>query len=250
MNEEPFDSNQNIVGKFDYESQRTANQVSDLSEYTNQQQNIPFYHFHTLNQDMIYLPVQIISQNNLQNFAPPNIQFHYNNANYQFQSNANINFESISHPISNTNNFPSVRQDIEKEIVSPPRVFRYWREEEDTLLLKLKKNKRLSWREISTHFPKRTLNACQFRWRKLQVNKTTVFELPPNLEENSTDSNDNNDCNERNEDNECNASNGSSDDGDSNGANDSNKDRVQNADEKKLQEPYCGVPYALKMLLN
>lgn len=42
-----------------------------------------------------------------------------------------------------------------------------WTADDDKLLRHLKEEKKLGWREISVHFPKRTLNACQFRWRRL-----------------------------------------------------------------------------------
>ncbi|GMG30559.1 unnamed protein product [Ambrosiozyma monospora] len=44
-----------------------------------------------------------------------------------------------------------------------------WSPEDDRLLRILKEEQKLGWREISTHFPSRTLNACQFRWRRIVI---------------------------------------------------------------------------------
>lgn len=44
-----------------------------------------------------------------------------------------------------------------------------WPPEDDRLLRKLKEEKKLGWREIASYFPNRTLNACQFRWRRLVI---------------------------------------------------------------------------------
>ncbi|QPG74159.1 hypothetical protein FOA43_001483 [Brettanomyces nanus] len=44
-----------------------------------------------------------------------------------------------------------------------------WPPEDDRLLRELKEEKNLGWREIASYFPHRTLNACQFRWRRLVV---------------------------------------------------------------------------------
>ncbi|KAH3666208.1 hypothetical protein OGAPHI_004397 [Ogataea philodendri] len=44
-----------------------------------------------------------------------------------------------------------------------------WTPEDDKLLRMLKEEKNYGWREIASYFPNRTLNACQFRWRRLVV---------------------------------------------------------------------------------
>jgi hypothetical protein len=47
------------------------------------------------------------------------------------------------------------------------RKYKLWSEEEDKLLIDLKSKKCMSWKKITEQFSDRTLNACQFRWRKL-----------------------------------------------------------------------------------
>ncbi|KAG7939511.1 hypothetical protein KL934_000445 [Ogataea polymorpha] len=44
-----------------------------------------------------------------------------------------------------------------------------WSPEDDKLLRMLKEEKNYGWREIASYFPNRTINACQFRWRRLVV---------------------------------------------------------------------------------
>ncbi|RLV91876.1 Transcriptional regulatory protein TOD6 [Spathaspora sp. JA1] len=43
-----------------------------------------------------------------------------------------------------------------------------WDAEDDILLMHLKDNQKLGWKEIASHFTNRTPNACQFRWRRLK----------------------------------------------------------------------------------
>lgn len=42
-----------------------------------------------------------------------------------------------------------------------------WDPHDDFLLRHLKEQRKLGWKEIALHFPNRTTNACQFRWRRL-----------------------------------------------------------------------------------
>ncbi|AOW02248.1 hypothetical protein B0I75DRAFT_18130 [Yarrowia lipolytica] len=42
-----------------------------------------------------------------------------------------------------------------------------WDPHDDLLLRHLKETLKLGWKEIASHFPNRTPNACQFRWRRL-----------------------------------------------------------------------------------
>lgn len=42
-----------------------------------------------------------------------------------------------------------------------------WSKKEDKLLLSLKSIDHLNWCQIASHFPDRTTNGCQFRWRRL-----------------------------------------------------------------------------------
>lgn len=43
-----------------------------------------------------------------------------------------------------------------------------WDAEDDILLMHLKDQQKLGWKEIASHFTNRTPNACQFRWRRLK----------------------------------------------------------------------------------
>lgn len=43
-----------------------------------------------------------------------------------------------------------------------------WDALDDLLLMHLKDNQKLGWKEIASHFHNRTPNACQFRWRRLK----------------------------------------------------------------------------------
>ncbi|KAG7194532.1 uncharacterized protein KQ657_004747 [Scheffersomyces spartinae] len=43
-----------------------------------------------------------------------------------------------------------------------------WEAEDDILLMHLKDNQKLGWKDIASHFNNRTPNACQFRWRRLK----------------------------------------------------------------------------------
>lgn len=43
-----------------------------------------------------------------------------------------------------------------------------WDAEDDILLMHLKDQQKLGWKEIASHFQNRTPNACQFRWRRLK----------------------------------------------------------------------------------
>jgi hypothetical protein len=42
-----------------------------------------------------------------------------------------------------------------------------WSAKDDELLRYLKEVEKIGWRDISMYFPSRTINACQFRWRRL-----------------------------------------------------------------------------------
>lgn len=44
-----------------------------------------------------------------------------------------------------------------------------WDAEDDILLMHLKDQQKLGWKEIASHFVNRTPNACQFRWRRLKL---------------------------------------------------------------------------------
>lgn len=43
-----------------------------------------------------------------------------------------------------------------------------WSIEDDQLLMALKDQRGLGWKQIACHFNNRTPNACQFRWRRLK----------------------------------------------------------------------------------
>ncbi|EMG49020.1 hypothetical protein G210_0319 [Candida maltosa Xu316] len=51
---------------------------------------------------------------------------------------------------------------------APSRTPTSWDAEDDVLLMHLKDNQKLGWKEIASHFNNRTPNACQFRWRRLK----------------------------------------------------------------------------------
>lgn len=51
---------------------------------------------------------------------------------------------------------------------NPSRTPTSWDAEDDILLMHLKDNQKLGWKEIASHFNNRTPNACQFRWRRLK----------------------------------------------------------------------------------
>ena len=44
-----------------------------------------------------------------------------------------------------------------------------WDALDDILLMHLKDQQKLGWKEIASNFTNRTPNACQFRWRRLKV---------------------------------------------------------------------------------
>lgn len=52
-----------------------------------------------------------------------------------------------------------------------------WTGKEDILLKDLKDKQHLSWKEIATYFPTRTLNACQFRWRRLTIKEKNKIKI-------------------------------------------------------------------------
>lgn len=53
-----------------------------------------------------------------------------------------------------------------------------WDAEDDILLMHLKDQQKLGWKEIASHFNNRTPNACQFRWRRLKLGN---LKNPPKL---------------------------------------------------------------------
>lgn len=53
-----------------------------------------------------------------------------------------------------------------------------WDAEDDVLLMHLKDQQKLGWKEIASHFNNRTPNACQFRWRRLKLGN---LKNPPKL---------------------------------------------------------------------
>lgn len=52
-----------------------------------------------------------------------------------------------------------------------------WTSKEDQLLRDLKGKQNLSWRDISLYFPTRTINACQFRWRRLTIREANKLKV-------------------------------------------------------------------------
>lgn len=53
-----------------------------------------------------------------------------------------------------------------------------WDAQDDILLMHLKDQQKLGWKEIASHFTNRTPNACQFRWRRLKLGN---LKNPPKL---------------------------------------------------------------------
>lgn len=53
-----------------------------------------------------------------------------------------------------------------------------WDAQDDILLMHLKDQQKLGWKEIASHFNNRTPNACQFRWRRLKLGN---LKNPPKL---------------------------------------------------------------------
>lgn len=87
------------------------------------------------------------------------------------------------------------------------RKYKLWTEEEDRLLIDLKKNKLFSWKEIALRFTDRTLHACQFRWRKISpyITEHGSIEIDRHILENGSENetesdNDNDNSNELNND--------------------------------------------------
>ncbi|CAI5755525.1 unnamed protein product [Candida verbasci] len=72
-------------------------------------------------------------------------------------NNNNINTQA-----SNTSNTTATTT------TKPSRTPTSWDAEDDILLMHLKDNQKLGWKEIASNFNNRTPNACQFRWRRLK----------------------------------------------------------------------------------
>lgn len=85
------------------------------------------------------------------------------------RNNCSSNFVFVD--ISHIEKLPPQEKLSLEQLRKPKRRFKLWTEEEDQLLLKLKKNSDLNWREIAARFPTRTLNACQYRINKLKNTK-------------------------------------------------------------------------------
>lgn len=69
------------------------------------------------------------------------------------------------------------------------RKYKLWSKDEDVLLVDLKRNKLLSWKEIALRFSDRTLHACQFRWRKISpfINQDGILEMDEEEEDEDDD---------------------------------------------------------------
>lgn len=59
--------------------------------------------------------------------------------------------------------------DIPKDAKNFSRTPTSWDAEDDILLMHLKDQQKLGWKEIASNFNNRTPNACQFRWRRLKL---------------------------------------------------------------------------------
>lgn len=71
--------------------------------------------------------------------------------------------------LSNLKIFPPQENMSLKNLEEPRKTKKRWTKEEDLLLYELKANPKLSWREIATKFPTRTIKACQFRASVLKI---------------------------------------------------------------------------------
>lgn len=110
----------------------------------------------------------------------PNTYYLSNNLPYLPPFNGNIQnsphqyFPTIYHTTSNDNfDFRQQLQYRQQHFIQQQqkqrhkRKYKLWSEKEDRILVDLKKNKLLSWKDIAKKFSDRTLHACQFRWRKI-----------------------------------------------------------------------------------
>ena len=61
-----------------------------------------------------------------------------------------------------------LNQNPDLPVKNPSRTPTSWDAEDDILLMHLKDNQKLGWKEIASNFTNRTPNACQFRWRRLK----------------------------------------------------------------------------------
>ncbi|CAI4037192.1 hypothetical protein SMKI_02G0590 [Saccharomyces mikatae IFO 1815] len=88
-----------------------------------------------------------------------------------------VHSHSLSH--TNTKENGTSKDEIESLKKNNPSS---WDPSDDIKLRHLKEIKNLGWKEIAHHFPNRTPNACQFRWRRLKSgnlksNKTAVIDI-------------------------------------------------------------------------
>ncbi|TID21180.1 hypothetical protein CANINC_003460 [Pichia inconspicua] len=60
-----------------------------------------------------------------------------------------------------------IRKELEYVSWENKRSSKSWTAAEDELLRHLKEVEHKNWIEIATHFPDRTTNGCQFRWRRI-----------------------------------------------------------------------------------
>jgi hypothetical protein len=145
------------------------------SSYTPYQSYHPYqpYQFYQSNQPyQPYQPYQrydesnLISSNGEQHLKPlfttsqPLYQTTY--LNNRYSSNSNFNNDDV---IINKNDNSSYNEDLGHVIKTAVP----WSIKESKILMKLR-DQGLTWKEISSHFPNRTLNACQFRWKRITMN--------------------------------------------------------------------------------
>lgn len=110
--------------------------------------------------------ISFIPQISEVNIIKPNLNILFEK---EYMSEMNINHNGIKNKLpSNTFKNP-----IKIMAACSP----MWTAKEDILLKDLKDNRHLSWKEISTYFPTRTLNACQFRWRRLTIKEKNKIKI-------------------------------------------------------------------------
>lgn len=80
---------------------------------------------------------------------------------------------SINPPVSHVppSSIPLLHSSTDPKYSMPysqmPKQASAWSPEDDKRLRYLKEQQNLGWRDVANHFPFRTPNACQFRWRRI-----------------------------------------------------------------------------------
>lgn len=101
-----------------------------------------------------------------------------NNNNNNINKNDKNKIESgskfIVFDLSTIKMLPPQEKVILTALKNNKRKYKRWTKEEDKLLCELIKRSELSWKEIASEFPTRTLKACQFRLSRLKNIRTMI----------------------------------------------------------------------------